>query len=74
VEDYVRLHINAGSTLLVEITSLYNTCEDYVGSCDIIIKVVRRGDGTFHIIMHHLQAILLILVVFLQNLRRTLYQ
>jgi len=48
--------------------------EVYVGSCDIIIKAVLRGDGIFHIITRHLQATLLILVVFLQNLRRALYQ
>ena len=48
--------------------------EVYVGFYDIIIKVVHRGDGISHIIMRHLQAILLILAVFLQNLRRVLYQ
>jgi len=60
--------------LFVEIMSLYNMYEVYVGSCDIIIKVVLRGDGIFHIITRHLQATLLILVVFLQSLKRALYQ
>lgn len=74
MEDCMRPYINTTSILLIEITSLYNTYEVYVGFCDIIIKVVHRGDGTSHIIMRHLQAILLILVVFLQSLRKILYQ
>lgn len=48
--------------------------EVYAGFCDIIIKAVHRGDGIFHTIMRHLQAILLISVVSLQNLRRVLLQ
>jgi len=48
--------------------------EVYVGYYDIIIKVAHHGDGIFHIITRHLRVILSISVVFLQNLKRTLYQ
>lgn len=60
--------------LFAEITLLCNTYEVYVGFYDIIIKAARHGGGIFRTITRHLQVTSSISAVFLQNLKRALYQ